>query len=141
MNTDQTYTPSSLIYDEASDTMFISNFNSHTVTKYTMGKYEHHSVYAGIPGRSGNTSVQLNRPGGIVMDSYGNLYVADEYNSRIQMFCPDAVFGKTIAGITGQNGNATHLLSYPSDIQLDQDLNLIVADTYNHRIQRFKRIQ
>ncbi|CAM4989665.1 unnamed protein product, partial [Rotaria socialis] len=56
----------------------------------------------------------LNGPRGIYVDTDLNLYVADCQNNRIQMFCPNSVFGITIAG-TGQSGNGTNELSYPSD--------------------------
>jgi hypothetical protein len=61
-------------------------------------------------------------------------------NNRIQMFCPNAVFGLTIAGI-GQIGNGSDELHFPRDIAFDSDLNLYVTDTYNYRIQKFERIQ
>jgi DNA-binding beta-propeller fold protein YncE len=82
----------------------------------------------------------LFNPEGITLDSYGNLYVADCQNHRIQLFCPDAVFGITIVG-TGQPGNATNQLSFPSDVVLDSEMNLYVSDTFNNRIQKFERLQ
>ena len=74
------------------------------------------------------------------MDEYGNLYVADTSNNRIQMFCPDAVFGLTVAG-TGESGHGSQQLLFPYDVALDSKMNLYVADTWNNRIQRFDRIQ
>lgn len=56
------------------------------------------------------------------------------------MFCPNAVFGITIAG-GGESGNSSSQLSYPGDIALDSELNLYVSDTFNSRIQKFARIQ
>jgi len=61
-------------------------------------------------------------------------------NHRIQMFCPNAVFGITIAG-TGQLGNASNEFYYPHDVAFDSEMNLYVTDTYNERIQKFERIQ
>ena len=74
------------------------------------------------------------------MDKYGNLYVADTSNNRIQMFCPDAVFGLTVAG-TGESGRGNQQLMFPYDVAFDSKMNLYVADTWNNRIQRFDRIQ
>jgi DNA-binding beta-propeller fold protein YncE len=82
----------------------------------------------------------LFNPEGITLDKYGNLYIADCQNHRIQLFCPNAVFGTTIAGI-GEPGNRTDQLSFPSDVALDSELNLYVSDTFNYRIQKFERIQ
>ncbi|CAF3949962.1 unnamed protein product [Rotaria magnacalcarata] len=98
------------------------------------------NIYAGIPGRYGNSSAQLFYPEGITLDKYGNLYIADCQNHRIQMFCPNAIFGITIAG-TGQPGNSSHELSYPGDVAFDAELNLYVTDTFNSRIQKFERVK
>ncbi|MBI4378159.1 MAG: SBBP repeat-containing protein [Nitrospinae bacterium] len=39
-------------------------------------------------GSSGTGDGQFNHPVGIAVDSSGNVYVADEYNHRIQKFSP-----------------------------------------------------
>lgn len=56
------------------------------------------------------------------------------------MYCPNAVFGITIAG-TGRIGNSSQDLYFPRDVALDAHFNLYVTDTYNNRIQMFERIQ
>ena len=132
--------PLGLYLDEANQIFYISNEQSHSVTQWVIGDYENRNVYAGIPGRLGNSSAQLFNPQGVTMDKYGNLYVADTSNNRIQMFCPDAVFGLTVAG-TGESGRGNQQLMFPYDVAFDSKMNLYVADTWNNRIQRFDRIQ
>ncbi|CAF4195813.1 unnamed protein product [Adineta steineri] len=105
-----------------------------------MEAYGDKNIYAGIPGRPGNSAAQLNGPQGVILDKYGNLYIADCTNNRIQMFCPNAVFGITIAG-TGRVGNGSNELYFPRDVAFDSEMNLYVTDTYNYRIQKFARIQ
>jgi tripartite motif-containing protein 71 len=105
-----------------------------------MDTYGTRSIYAGIPGRPGITAAQLNNPQGLILDKYGNLYITDCMNNRIQMFCPNAVDGITIAG-TGQIGNGSNELHFPRDVAFDSEMNLYVTDTYNYRIQKFARIQ
>jgi hypothetical protein len=56
------------------------------------------------------------------------------------MFCPNAVFGITIAG-TGQFGHSSTELGYPSDVAFDSQFNLYVSDTFNNRVQKFERIE
>jgi hypothetical protein len=129
-----------LYYDEPNQIFYISNHDSHSITQWYIGDYEPRNIYAGIPGRFGNSSVQLFYPEGITLDKYGNLYIADCQNHRIQMYCPNALFGITIAG-GGDGGSASNQLRYPSDIALDSELNLYVSDTFNSRIQKFERIQ
>ncbi|CAF3936938.1 unnamed protein product, partial [Rotaria sordida] len=126
--------PTGLYYDEKNQILYISNEQSHSITQWVLGDYEPRNIYAGIPGRPGNSAAQLFFPEGLTLDKYGNLYVADTSNHRIQMVCPDAILGITIAG-TGQLGNSSSELSYPADIAFDSDLNLYVSDRYNNRIQ------
>ncbi|CAF4328141.1 unnamed protein product, partial [Rotaria sordida] len=79
-------------------------------------------------------------PEGLTLDKYGNLYITDCMNHRIQLFCPNAIYGITIAG-TGHIGNGSNELYYPHDVAFDSEMNLYVTDTYNFRIQKFQRIQ
>ncbi|CAF4683861.1 unnamed protein product, partial [Rotaria sp. Silwood1] len=89
--------PTGLYYDEQNQILYLSNEQSHSITQWVLGDYEPRNIYAGIPGRSGNSAAQLFYPEGITLDKYGNLYVTDTSNHRIQMFCPDAILGITIA--------------------------------------------
>ena len=105
-----------------------------------MDSYGDKIIVAGIPGRPGNSAAQLYSPEGLTRDTYGNLYVTDGGNHRIQMFCPGAVYGITIAG-TGKMGNASNELNLPRAVAFDSDMNLYVTDTYNYRVQKFNRIK
>ncbi|CAF1487346.1 unnamed protein product [Rotaria sordida] len=140
LNPYQLNNPNGLYLDESNQILYISNEESHSITQWVIGDYEPRNIYAGIPGRSGNSAVQLYRPQGITLDKYGNLYVSDSYNNRVQMFCPNSVFGITVAG-TGDAGSSSNELSYPQDITFDSEMNLYVTDTHNFRIQKFERIQ
>ena len=139
LNPYQLNNPTGLYYDETNHTLYISNEESHSVTQWKVGDYEPRNVYAGIPGRPGSSAVQLNSPQGLTLDRYGNLYITDCMNNRIQMFCPNAVIGITVAG-TGNIGNGSRELHFPRDVAFDSALNLYVTDTYNYRIQKFERI-
>ena len=71
----------------------------------------------------------------------GNIYVADSNNHRIQMFLANQSNDTTIAGVTDVLGtNSTHL-KIPYWLTLDNQLNLYVSDTFNHRVQKFLRYQ
>ncbi|CAF3821898.1 unnamed protein product, partial [Rotaria sp. Silwood1] len=140
LNPYQLYNPTGLYLDEPNHILYISNEESHSVTQWDMEPYGNHNIYAGIPGRPGNSPAQLNSPQGLILDKYGNLYITDCDNNRIQMFCPNAVYGITIAG-TGQIGNGSNELHFPHGVTFDSEMNLYVTDTYNYRIQKFERIQ
>jgi sugar lactone lactonase YvrE len=98
---------------------------------------------AGWSGDGGPASLaQLNSPSAIAADSDGNLYVADRDNHRIRRI--DAVSGDitTVAGdgnptFAGDGLTATLAsLNSPTDVALDADGNLFIADRNNHRIRR-----
>ncbi|MDA2933392.1 IPT/TIG domain-containing protein [Acidobacteria bacterium AH-259-D05] len=88
------------------------------------------------------TAAALNEPSGVVLDSAGNLFIADTLNHRIRRV--DAVTGvmTTMAGtgeetFSGEGGPATTAaLKEPFGVAVDEAGNLFIADTFNHRIRR-----
>ncbi|MDQ7075615.1 MAG: hypothetical protein Q9O24_10800 [Gammaproteobacteria bacterium] len=99
---------------------------------------------AGFEGDGGPaTEASLYVPASLVFDLYGNLYIADAGNSRIRKV--DAATGiiSTVAG-NGQFGfNGDHQyaldaqLNMPYDLLIDNQNNLYIADSNNHRIRKF----
>lgn len=81
----------------------------------------------------GEDQYQLNGSWGIFVDTTFNLYVADANNHRIQLFQPGQRAGITVAG-NGIPDNLT--LNLPTDVILDADGYLFIADNENHRIIR-----
>ncbi|CAF2809682.1 unnamed protein product [Rotaria sp. Silwood2] len=96
------------------------------------------TLVAGITGSAGSTSTSLNCPLGVALDPVGNMYIADTSNHRIQLFSAGQSNGTTIAGITGSSGTSPSQLARAYWAILDNNLNLYVADTFNHRIQKFE---
>ena len=84
-------------------------------------------------GRQGEGSGDFLKPFGIATDASGNIYVADTYNNRIQVFDSSGTFMKG----WGQKGASSGSMVRPYDIAVDGEGNVYVADTYNHRIQKF----
>jgi sugar lactone lactonase YvrE len=94
-------------------------------------------IVAGVKGSGGTGTNQLNNPGGIAVDSNGNLYISEPVNNRIMLWPPNSTNGSIVAG-TGTAGNNYSSLYYPQEIFLDEDNSYIyIADTSNNRIQRF----
>ena len=79
------------------------------------------------------SSGSLNKPRGILMDPYGNVYVADKDNNRIQMFCANSSAVVTVIGAGGS-------LNQPSGIAIDSKLNLYVANTEDNEVLKFLRL-
>lgn len=121
-----------------SSDLFITNFNGHTVMRWTPAASSGVFI-AGILGVPGSNSTTLNGPYGIKVDSYLNVYVADGNNNRIQMFCANNRSGVTVAG-TGVAGNSSTGLNQPRGIAFDEEMNMYVADFINMRVQKFMKL-
>ena len=99
------------------------------------------TTVAGITGSVG-TSASLTTFGasyGIFLDIYGYLYVSDATNSRILRFPPSSTSGTSavvVAG-TGTAGAGPSQLNTPYRIFVGDDQTIYIADTGNHRIQRW----
>ena len=133
------YYPWGLFYSPSISTdLFITNYYAHSVIRWTPGAPSGYFV-AGVPGSSGQNPVLLSYPTGIAVDTYLNIYVADTYNHRIQMFCANSQTGFTVAG-TGMASNTATQLNNPRSVVFDSAMNMYVGDTSNSRVQKFLKL-
>ncbi len=81
---------------------------------------------------------RFNQPWGIAIGPDGNVYVADTWNHRIQVFTPDGEFIRTW-GQLGQLEAALNPTDFwgPRDVAVDSSGLVYVADTGNKRIRVF----
>ena len=138
-NSTQLSSPTGLYFESSTNSLLIANFGAHNIVRWVLGASSWTLVVGSINGVSGSSSALLTYPTGATFDSMGNLYVADYGNHRIQLFLAGQTNGSTIAGVTGIFGTASNQLYYPYSVVLDSQLNLYVADAFNHRIQNFQR--
>lgn len=78
---------------------------------------------------------QFDQPTGMVTDDFGNLFVADFNNHRIQVFDRSGQFLST----WGEYGSAPGAFKYPAGLALTSSNAILVADHGNHRLQKFTR--
>jgi sugar lactone lactonase YvrE len=95
----------------------------------------------GYDGEGSANSVKLNNPAGVVLDSGGNVYIADQSNHRVRKVTPDGtistVAGTGIAGFSGDGGPAVNAqINNPVHIAVDSAGNLYITDYYNNRIRK-----
>ena len=99
------------------------------------------TTVAGTTGSAGSStsSSTFGYSYGIFLDAGGYLYVSDTPNDRVLRFPPASTSGTSgvmVAG-TGIAGEGPSQLKRPHKIFVDVDQSLYIADTYNHRIQRW----
>jgi sugar lactone lactonase YvrE len=116
-----------------------------TLVLYVSAKAQTISTYAGngLTGFSGDggqaTLAKLKNPTGVAVDAQGNLYISDSYNLRIRKVeaatgIISTVVGTGSYGFSGDGGLATAAkLTYPTDVAVDSQGNLYIANDYRIR--------
>ena len=99
----------------------------------------------GAPGAAGDGGLaplaQLNRPAACMVDSAGDLYIADTYNHRICKVDTNGtittVAGVGVAGNGGDEGPATSAsLNAPLGVTADDNGNIYISDTGNNCVRQ-----
>ena len=96
---------------------------------------------AGLSGAKGGSAsmMALSDSYNLFVDKYGSLFVGDYGNHRVLMFpwnSRSGTNGVMVAG-RGVQGAHAYLLDGPSGIFVTDDRSLYIADTNNHRIQKW----
>ena len=87
------------------------------------------------------TNATLSTPAGIVLDSHGNMFIADSLNNRVRKVDAGGIIqtlaGTNTSGFAGDGGAATNSkLNTARAVAFDNSGNLYIADTFNSRIRR-----
>src|SRR5262245_6596326 len=95
-------------------------------------------------GKSRPAVIKLVYPNGLALDAKGDLYISAIGTHRIlklnRLGRLTVIAGTGEGGYGGDGGPAINaLLNAPHDIAFDTEGNLLVADTFNHRIRRIDR--
>jgi sugar lactone lactonase YvrE len=102
------------------------------------------NAYNGYSGDGGPaTLAQLNLPQGLAVDSSGNLFIADTFNSRIRMVASSGIITTVAGGGTNRPGDGVAAtatpLCRPSGVAVDFASNLFIADTCGNRILKVSK--
>jgi sugar lactone lactonase YvrE len=86
-------------------------------------------------------AAQLHNPTGVAVDASGNLFIVDDFNSRIRKVSVGGVIttvaGNGNIGFSGDGGPATTAaLNNPAAVAVDASGNLFIADSGNNRIRK-----
>ncbi|UJR17130.1 hypothetical protein I4U23_004026 [Adineta vaga] len=97
------YTSCLGIFIDINDMIYCSIYGNHTVVKKWLGDNTTNITIVAGNVSSGSASNQLRGPCGIFVDTNFDLYVADYFNDRIQLFRLGQSNGITVAGSSSSN--------------------------------------
>ncbi|MCI5193972.1 MAG: hypothetical protein D3915_12750 [Candidatus Electrothrix sp. AU1_5] len=97
------------------------------------------SGYSGDGGPA--IEARLNSPTDVALDQAGNLFICDEYNSRIRKIDPNGIIttvaGNGSSGYAGDGGSAIEAsLDDPIEVAVDQLGNIFMAEYDHHRVRK-----
>ncbi|CAF4153045.1 unnamed protein product [Adineta steineri] len=123
-----------LLVPNSSNQIYISDQHSNAVDLWTFGASSPSNTFQTVNDTQHN-SLSSN-PTRMILDPYGNLYVADRDNDRIVMFCANSTVGIVVA----EDGNSGPSLKNPLDLAFDSDLNLYVLPKDSNQVVKLSRI-
>jgi len=135
------YVPTGVAVD-ATGYLYIAEYGNNRIRKVSPSGIISTVAGGGSGGDGGPaTGASLNGPWGVVMDTAGNLHVADTNNNRIRKVSPSGIIstvaGNGTLGFSGDGGSATSAaLAHPANVALDAAGNLYIADTGGAHVRK-----
>ncbi len=135
--------PAGVALDSKGD-IFVADMGNNMVREISPSGIITTIAGTGVAGYSGNgglaTNADLNGPRNVVVDSTGDVFIADTNNHAIREVSPSGVIttvaGDDIPGFAGDGGLATRAELYnPTSIALNGAGDLFIADSDNNRIR------
>ena len=134
--------PSAVVAD-SSGNLYVADTGNDTIRKVTPSGVV--TTFAGTAGNIGSadgvgSAAQFNSPGGVAIDSSGNIFVADSGSQTIRKITPDGTVS-TFAGTPGVVGSAdgsgsAAQFNGPVSLAFDSSGNIFVADAGNNTIRK-----
>jgi sugar lactone lactonase YvrE len=139
--------PTGLRFDSTGN-MYIADTENHRIRKVWPDGNMTTLIGSGTAGNNGSQyplTTHLRSPQGIVLDSTGNMYIADQGNNLVRKWTVSGGIMSIVAGTgfrtaTGEGGyewNASGArLHNPKSMVFDSVGNMYVADANNHRVRK-----
>lgn len=113
--------------------IWVSDSSNCRIVKLKYNVSDNNVTLAGCFGHAGSGDGEIVFPGQLSVDKYGNVYVADTGNHRIQKFDANGNFIMKF----GEYGHGNGQFINPSGVTVSLRDYIYVADTGNNRIQMF----
>lgn len=91
------------------------------------------TTFAGVEGIVDSNFNHMH-PVSVALDSAGKVYVADDWNNRVQVFNSSGAYLTTIGGNWGQRDGD---FVSPNGVAVDGAGNVYITDSWNHRVQKY----
>ncbi|HZU80518.1 MAG TPA: hypothetical protein VE991_11430, partial [Acidimicrobiales bacterium] len=140
--------PTGVAVDAAGD-LFIADTDNDRIRMVAPGGVISTVAGTGKAGYSGDggaaTNATLRDPGGLALDTAGDLFVADSANNVVREIAKAAgagakivtVAGTGVAGYAGDGGSAVlAMLSFPESVSVDSTGRVLIADAGNYRVRQ-----
>ena len=136
--------PSQVVLD-AAGTLYFADQNNNVIRKVNAAGIISTVVGNGTGAFSGDggqaAACEINYSNGVTLDAAGNIYVADQNNSRVRKVNSSGIIntivGTGVAGFSGDGGQATVAeLFHPTCISFGCQGNLYISDYGNNRIRK-----
>ncbi|CAF1318675.1 unnamed protein product [Adineta steineri] len=120
------------------NSLYITDSSNNRIQKWLINEWNGTTVAGLSDGTVGASSVALDTPVSVVLDSNDNMYFTDKSNHRVVYWANGASSGTTIAGILGTLGTTNNTFNWPCGIARNSSTGtLYIADTFNHRIMKY----
>ena len=130
---------------DAEGDVFIADYSNQRIRKVDLN-----GIITTVAGNGDNqyygdggpaTNASLNRPSGVAVDAWGNVFIADGGNQRIRKVDTHGIIstvaGNGVSGFSGDGSAATNAsLFNPNGVALDAHGNFFIVDTANQRIRK-----
>lgn len=101
-----------------------------------MQKFDANGQFLTSFGQLGNNWGEFDKPKGVALDSFGNVYVVDSGWSNVQIFNPKG----QILLFFGGRGPVPGMLKNPISIAIDKQNRIYVGDYLNHRVAVYELV-